>query len=477
MTAVAGRVTGRRPGGVAPPPAAGRPPAPASRQPAGWSLTLPKGWPLTALFVLYPLWWAMGLPTFIFTIMAVPMAVQLYRRGDIRVPPGFGIWLVLLGWVVLSGMTLGLTAPDTLPPGGFGRYIGWTVRLADYVSLTVLMLYVLNLSEREYSRRRVVRLFGVMALVTVIGGYAGALLPNVSFVAPLRFLLPGAIASDPYVAQLMHVELAQVQEVLAGETASARPSAPFEYTNTWGENMAILLIWLVVGWIVLGGGLRRLAGYALVLAAVFPVVYSLNRGLWIGLAGGAGYVAIRMALRGRVAVLAGLALGMGLIGVLIIASPLGKTLTERLANGHSDEIRATLNAGAVNAANASPIVGYGANRALLGSNRSIAIGKTQECPQCGNREIGSDGQFWHMLVAQGYVGVLCYNAFFLWCLWRFRHDHTPIGIAGSLVLILLLFFQFLYGALNTTLAFGLISVAVLARNDAARRAARAAALL
>lgn len=444
------------------------------RERLGWSLKLPAGWPLTALFVLFPVWWALGLATFIFAILAVPMGFHLYRRGNVKVPPGFGLWLVLLAWVVLSGAMLGLTAPDTLPPGGSGRYIGWGIRLMNYTSVTVAMLYVLNLRDSEVSRRRLVRMFGFMAVITVIGGYVGAFMPSLKFVAPLRFILPGAIANDPFVAGLMRVEVAQVQDVLEGESSSPRPSAPFEYTNTWGENMAILLIWFVVGWIVLGGQLRRIAGYAVVLAAIFPIVYSLNRGLWIGVGISAVYVAIRLALRGRIAVLAGLAFGVALVGVLIVASPMGKMLTERMENGHSDEIRATLNAGAVNAANSSPMLGYGGNRALIGSNRSITVGKSADCRQCGNREIGSNGQLWNLLVGQGWVGAFCYNAFFLWCLWRFRHDHTPVGIAGSLVLILMLFFQFLYGSLTTTLAYALISVALLARNDAHLRARRIA---
>jgi hypothetical protein len=442
------------------------------RERLGWNVRLPPGWPLPLLFVFYPIWWALGLPTFIFAILAVPMAFQLYKRGNVKVPPAFGLWLILLAWVVMSGAMLGVTAPDTLPPGGFGRYIGWGIRVMNYTSLTVVMLYVMNLRESEVPRKRVIRMFGFMAIVTIIGGYVGALFPSLKFIAPLRYLLPGAVANDPFVSRLMHVEVAQVQEVLEGESASPRPAAPFEYTNTWGENMAILLIWFVVGWIVLGGQLRRIAGVAIAIAAIFPIVYSLNRGLWIGLGISAIYVAVRMALRGKMAALAGLAFGAALLGMLIIASPLGKTLTERMGSGHSDEIRATLNAGAVKAANSSPILGYGSNRALIGSNRSITVGKSADCGQCGNRELGSNGQLWMLLVGQGWVGAICYNGFFLWCLWRFRHDHTPIGIAGSLVLILMLFFQLTYGALNTTLAYALITVAVLARNDAALRAQR-----
>jgi len=445
--------------------------APAPVRPKGGSLRLPVAWPLIALFVLYPLWWALGVSSFVFVIFAVPMLVQLRSRGPIRVPPGFGIWLVLLLWVVLSALMLGLTAPNTLPPdGGGGRYVGWAIRLANYVAMTVVMLYVLNLSERELSRRRVVRLFGFMGVVVVIGGWLGSLFPNFSFVAPLRSVLPHSIASNSYVSSLMNVKFAQVQQVIVGEASSPRPSAPFAYTNSWGENTAILLIWLIAGWVVLGRPLRRVLGVAIVLAAIFPIIYSLNRGLWIGLGIAAAYVAIRLALRGRMVVLGGLALAVGLIGVLIIATPLGRTFDERLQNGHSDDIRTTLSQGAITAANHSPVLGYGGNRALIGSNRSIAIGKSEDCKQCGNRELGSNGQLWALLVGQGYVGALCYNGFFLYCLWRYRRDHSPIGVAGSLVLILMLFFQFTYGALEATLAYGLISVALLARNDRLRRA-------
>jgi hypothetical protein len=57
----------------------------------GWSAAL-SGWPLTALLMLYPLWWALGMGTLIVFVLAVPMAIHLLRRRPILVPPGFGIW-------------------------------------------------------------------------------------------------------------------------------------------------------------------------------------------------------------------------------------------------------------------------------------------------------------------------------------------------------------------------------------------------
>ncbi|MEE3918973.1 hypothetical protein V2I01_12690 [Micromonospora sp. BRA006-A] len=46
--------------------------------------------------------------------------------------------------------------------------------------MTVTMLYVYNLRERELSQRRMVRLFGFMGVVVVLGGWIGSLYPNLS---------------------------------------------------------------------------------------------------------------------------------------------------------------------------------------------------------------------------------------------------------------------------------------------------------
>ncbi|MCX6465544.1 MAG: hypothetical protein NTW05_18400 [Pseudonocardiales bacterium] len=454
-------------------PAAPAAPVPSPRHPPSvvnrWRTRLPAGWPLMMLLVLYPLWWALGLTVFIYPLLAVPMAFHLYRRRSVQVPPGFGLWLLLLGLVLFSVLMLDEVAPNTLPTSGTGRYLAAGIRFGQYLSFTVIMLYVISLREWEMSRARIVRLLGVMCLVTVIGGYVGMLAPTLSFQAPLSHLLPGAIASDPFVQQLMSVDVAQVQDVLGDSVGQPRPSAPFEYTNFWGENVCLLLVWLVAGWAVMGRGALRVTGVVVALLAIVPVVYSLNRGLWVGLGLAVAYVAVRLAARGRFATLAGITTGVLLLSVLLVVTPLGGLFNERLDNGHSDEIRETLSAAAVEAAVSSPVIGYGGNRALIGSGRSIAIGKSAECPQCGNRELGSNGALWHLLVSQGFAGALLYNLFLLTIVWRYRHDDSAIGIAGSAVLLLMLFFQTAYGAYDSALAYALISVGLLVRNDVHRR--------
>src|SRR5581483_7067079 len=111
----------------------------------------------------------------------------------------------------------------------------------------------------------------------------------------------------------------------------------------------------------------------------------------------------------------------------------------------------------------SPVVGYGGTRKTLGSNRSIAVGPTPTCPQCGGFGIGSNGQFWLLLFAQGFVGAALYVLFFVSTLRAFVRDRAPIAIAGSLVILLTLFFMFFYIALPSALVLTMIGIGAVIR--------------
>ncbi|MQA86947.1 MAG: hypothetical protein GEV03_20535 [Streptosporangiales bacterium] len=432
-------------------------------------MPLPPGWPLTAIFVFFPVWWALGLSEFILPILAVPMALHLLRRAPIKVPPGFGIWMLFLLWVVVGAVVLNVNPPDTLPGSAASRSIAFTHRLVNYLAVTVAMLYIGNLSERELPRYRLIRMLGIFFMITVAGGLLAIARPTFEFTSPFEMLLPSSLTANPYVQSLVHPAVAQIQDVLGFD--APRPKAPFDYTNTWGNNLSILGIWFVVGWWARRpvNPRSRLFAAAVVLAAVIPAVYSLNRGMWIGVGLSLGYVALRLAARGRVAVLGALAVAVA-VGLLIFAvSPLHTVVEERLENPRSNEIRATLSIQAVQHAADSPIIGYGSTRTALGSNESIAIGRSSSCPQCGNFTIGSNGHLWFLLIANGFVGAALYVLFFLGVAWRYRRDVTPIGIAGTLVALLALFYGLFYNALVTPLLLYLTSVALLWRNETHRR--------
>jgi hypothetical protein len=421
------------------------------------------GWPLTALLLLYPLWWVLGLGTLIIFLLAVPMVVHLVRRRPVLVPPGFGIWLLFLIWVLVSTVMLGANPPGTLPDTASSRLLSVAFNVAGYLSATVILLYAGNLSEDEFPRRRLVRQLGLFFVVVVAGGLLGVLAPRLQFTSPMELLLPESVREVGFVRSLVHPAASQLQEVLG--FTSGRPAAPFGYTNTWGNCLALLVGWFAIGWLREGGLGRRLAGVALLLVAAVPIVYSLNRGLWIGIALIAVLVAVRLAMRGRLVATAGLFVALVLAVVMVLATPLGSIVEGRLDNPQSNKIRTFTTERTLEVVAESPVIGFGSTRAALGSSNSIAIGADDRCRRCGNPTLGSNGQLWLVLIAQGVGGALLYVGFFLRSLWAYRRDSSPIGDAGFISLALMLFFMLVYNALTMPLVLAFLAIALLWRNQ------------
>jgi hypothetical protein len=428
-------------------------------------LPLPVGWPLYAALVCYPVWWALGLGSFVLPLLSVPMVVELYRRRPIRVPKGFGVWLLFLLWVVASAAALDVSAPGTLEGDLGNRVLSSASRFLSYVAATAVLLYVGNLTEREFPRRRVVTVLGVFFLEVTGLGLVALAWPKGQFTSPFELLLPRSLRHSDYVQQLVHPQLAQVMSVLG--FSAGRPAAPFPYTNTWGNVISVLLVWLVVWWWSWGSGRRRvLAAVTLTVAAV-PIVYSLNRGVWIGLIVALVYVALRMAIRGRGRVLAGVLAAMVALGAIVIASPLETVIVERIHNPHSNAGRAAQDNLAVEGALHSPVIGYGSTRNMAGSRQSIAIGKSARCPRCGNSSTGGAGQIWLLVFSQGFAGAALYVGYFLLVLWRHRRDYSPIGVAASTAVVLSLVYLPFYGATGMPLTLTFIAVGLLWRNASA----------
>ncbi len=423
------------------------------------------GWPIAAAVAGFPVWWALGLVPFVFPVAAGILLYQLRGRRRLSVPPGFWIYLVFLAVVVASAVMLNVTAPGTVPPHGFGRFIAYAFRLVDYVAVAVLMLYVINTPEAVLPRIRVIRWMALLAVWTIALGLISVAIPRGGFETPFSLLLPSSFDALVGGAGSGRASLAQLQPVLG--VYAPRPAAPFAFTNAWGCTLGLLLIWLIAyGWA--GGHRVRLAVAAVLALSVVPIVYSLDRGVWIGLGLAVVYVAGRLALRGRLMAIGALALVLGLGTITFLASPLQTLVSERISHGHSNDIRSSLATAALDTAKESPLLGYGSTRAVRGSTASIAVGKTNSCPKCGNAEIGSTGQYFLLLVAQGFLGTGIYVAYFLRTLWAYRRDASPIGIGGSLAVLLSLFFGIAYSALIMPLAIVFLSIALLWRNAALR---------
>jgi hypothetical protein len=432
---------------------------------AGRDLSLPA-WPVTAILLGYPLWWALGLGVLIFPLTAVPMLFMLIRRRaagrPLRLPPGFAWWAIFLIAAVVSIAALGADPAHTVIERAAGRLPAVLYKLSMYGSLTVLLLYAGNLTERELPRRRLVRLLAAMFVLTVLGGLLGMVAGTFEFTSPVEWLLPHGIRSKGFVRSLVHPYAAQIMDIVGGE--KPRPAAPWGYTNTWGNNFCLLVPWLLVAATATASRGRRNLAWICLLVSVVPAVVSLNRGLWIGLGVIVAYASIRYVLAGKLWILGALALATAAISVTLATTPLGGTVQARLDNGKSNGVRSFLIERAMNGFAESPVIGYGGTRNTLGGRNSITVGESAECERCGNFTIGGNGQLWQLLYAHGAVGTAGYLGFFAYGLWRFRRDRSPVGVAGSAALVSSFSAMLWYNSLVTPLAFMVLAYALLWRN-------------
>jgi hypothetical protein len=424
-------------------------------------------WPIAALLAGWPLWWALGIGEYTPVVIAIPIVRRMYqwratRSRQIRVPPGFGLWALFL-LVMLAGVTMvSQEAAQTIPTPVSHRVASWALKALLYLSCTVILLYAGNLTEQELPRKRLAWLLGLLAVYTIGGGMAGLIAPSFTFTSPLAHVVPQSIQNaDTVLGNALHPALVQKQSF----QGHGRPSAPFNYSNGWGNNLAILLPWLLVGWRVYGTPRQRRIATAVLVIAVVPIILSYNRGLWIGLVLGAFYLAVRLAAQGRGATLRVLIGVVLVVAVVIVASPLKDLIAQRISNGSSNTGRLNLASLATHDSLDSPMLGYGDSRHERGSAASIAVGRSSSCRSCGNADIGAHGQLWLLLFSTGWPGTFFYLSFFGYGIWRYRRDTTAYGMAGVLVLLLGFVFMFVYQQVGANLSFTVLAYALLWKND------------
>jgi O-antigen ligase len=128
----------------------------------------------------------------------------------------------------------------------------------------------------------------------------------------------------------------------------------------------------------------------LAVLAVPPLAVSTDRGAWLSLVIGLGYVAIRLAIRGSARPL-GAILACGVLAVAVVAvTPLGSVVQSRLDGaGASNDTRQNLYVLAWERTQDAPLVGYG-----------------EPIPNAPDPPIGTHGLIWYGMVAHGIPGLL-----------------------------------------------------------------------
>lgn len=432
---------------------------------------LRPGWPLAALYLGFPVWWALGLAELIFFAAAAAMAVILWKQGSVRVPRGFAVWALFLVWLLAGVFTLRAVAPGTVPGAGVARFAGFGIWFCWYLAVTVAMLYVLN-TARDVSTRWVVRLLAWMFVVTTAFGVLALLAPKLEFTSPMELLIPEGMASKNFVRTLIHPSVSSSVDFLG--YVQARPTAPFAYSNSWGNNLALYLPFFMLAWFGRDAGWRRKAAPFVLVASVFPIVFSLNRGLWLALVLAAVYAAGRLAANGRRRALLAMLVSALVGGILLVSSPLYDTLALRVETPHSNERRAgTAETVLSTTAQGSPVVGYGATRTMQGSFGSLAGGSTAECRQCAAPPLGTQGFLWRLVLTTGFVGaLLCLTFLALQFLHRARGPST-VEIAGCTALLVAVLCFFFYDSLGSALFTVFIAIGLMARSDLPEQEVRA----
>ncbi len=421
--------------------------------------------PLVLFISLFPLWWLLGFGVLGFHVLGLIMAIQLWRRGSISTPAGFGFMLAFLVWFGLSITVIYEDAPFAQEERGLAHIVPFLFNLSWFMLLAIVVLYIGNLREEELSSALVLRLFSTMFLVTVAGGYLGMLFPYADFPSAFELILPGSLANQDFIRVLMHISFAEIQDFLGFTTA--RPRAPFNYTNTWGGTLGVTLPFFVVHWSDRSRPrLRKLLPVVLVVAAV-PVVVSLNRGLWLGLALMGAFWVLRSVLRGhlRVAVAAGVVAAVGIAALSV--GPAASLVNARLSADQSS------NAGRTELASyslrsvftGSPLLGFGTTRTLTGSFHGINGARTEDCRLCAPPQMGTQGVFWYLLYAHGALGLLLFIGFVATRLFRALPDDDPVAVAWVAAAAFIGLTSLIYDLLNAPLFFFFVGLGLVWRHQ------------
>lgn len=381
-------------------------------------------WPVTALVAGFPLWWLLGLGSMIWCLAALPLALLLVRYGRATVPRGFGVWLFFLVWMIFSGVEI-----DT-----FGRMLGFMFRAGQYIGITVLFVYAYNLvRDRSASY-----LYGVLTafLAGVVAcGFLGLIAPTLMIRTPISFITPGFLMANDLVRDMVVVRTTQFNPD-AWDYIDPRPSAPFLYTNNWGNAYSLLVPVVATYWVQLRRH-RMFVPVGIMLAfSVVPAVLTLNRGMFLGVGLAVLILAVRHALSGNVRVLAGMSVLSLVAAAIFIVLPVAERLDNRLDVSGTNTSRTTVYLESFQQVSRSPLFGYGAPRPT----------ESTEVP------LGTQGQFWMVLFSHGYVGIALFmSALILLALATLRRKDM-MGMALNASLVVLVVQTLYYGLLFQGLA-------------------------
>ena len=386
-------------------------------------------WPLWAMTAGMPVAYLLGVQGVVWCLPALVFGIRILSDRTARFPKSSIPLILFLGWILLSMAMIG---------SGSG-YLLFGYRWLLFAGALTTLVWLVNVSPVKVPSLRIVDWMAALWICLIVFGYLGVLLPNFVQKSPFQILL-GPIGNVGFVDEIARWRFAETQRFLGYPLP--RPAAPFNATNGWGAAVGILTPFFIRSWIVQPDRRRRRWGYVIGAAAVYPILVSVNRGLWISLAVGMVYFAARKALRGQLGAFAVLVGAMVAVVVLLVATPAGQLVGDKLDKSEkSNESRSSLYSEAWEGAIDSPLVGNGAPQRVEGADPKMP-------------PIGTHGMLWYLMFVHGFVGLALFLAWIGGEVWRSGRVRTPDGWWTHLALVIGLVQIPFYGLLPQVVLFG-----------------------
>jgi len=278
--------------------------------------------------------------------------------------------------------------------------------------------------------------------VVVAGGWAGVLFPTVEFASPMQYVLPGSFLHNTYVYEHVHLQFAEIQHFLGFPVG--RPETFFAYTNAWGSAFAMLTPFAICAMMQARSAAWKLTLRIVFAAAIVPVVFSLNRGLWLSLGIGIVYAVIRFGLRGEFKAAAKVVAVLAVVGAVLVVSPLGNLAQGRFQHKTGDTGRLQRDQEAQQRLMQSPLTGFGAPLPSSDPTQSA---------------VGTESMIFLLVFSHGIPGLALWLIWFFYTLFRSARWRSPWAFWAH-VTILIALIQAPYYDLTERLPFMLVAAAI-----------------
>jgi hypothetical protein len=259
--------------------------------------------------------------------------------------------------------------------------------------------------------------------------------------------MPKGLLNNDLVYTLVHPKVAEVQTFLGYPVP--RPQAPFDFTNNWGGNFSLLLPFVCALWGQMRTLTRRNVLRLVAVASAVPVIFSLNRTLWLCLIVTLVYGGARFAARGKKGTFQAICAVAIVAYALFNFGPTGKLLTDRAKVAHSNQGRSILYNEAKDSVAKSPMLGYGGPKASV---------RNPNLPP-----VGTQGQFWLVFFSHGFPGAIFFVGFYVYATWRTKKARTTAGLWCHIVLLLAVVQMPFYGLLHMQIQILAIAFALACR--------------